>query len=35
MLAEGTRELGSAADDLAGRVHGLKTDNAFLQVNHN
>jgi hypothetical protein len=30
MLAEGTRELGSAADDLAGRVHGPQTDNAFF-----
>jgi hypothetical protein len=35
MLTEGTREPGSAADDLAGRVHGPQTDNAFLQVNHN
>jgi hypothetical protein len=33
-LAENARELGSAADDLAGRVYGRQTNNAFLQVNH-
>jgi hypothetical protein len=33
-LAESARELGGAFDNLADRVHGRQTDNAFLQVNH-
>jgi hypothetical protein len=35
LLAESPREPGNAIDDLRGGVHGRKTDNAFLQVNHN
>jgi len=34
-LAKSARELGSAADDLAGGVNGRNTNNTLLQVNHN
>ena len=33
-LAESARKLGRSIDDLADRMHGRQTDNAFLQVNH-